>query len=312
MMQWVFFGLFAIAILTGLFAYYEPLQKPIHPIQSFMDSIGYTQEQDHNQAKSEQINVMVDKGVMRMRRRVEDLALAQSQMLQAVLDQKRVLNDTNEKIASMLLISQRSDQFDNDILRFKSLAAQMQDSQRLLINRGQSLVEMNDDLTAQRELLADELKWNNINAQTSLQSMKDQAEALKNQVASLCDKARQYNQQVEAQIANMQAKIAQISDKSKDNANKQQTMRDRLRLLLEHEQDQFNNLVQQQQQNRQDAQDARDALEDSQEILNGEVEQAQDTIADDRQKDLDEQDAIRQKIADQEQRMQDERSQQGL
>ena len=190
--QLIFFTVFILAVIAGLFAYFAPSQKPINPVQFMMDKSGYTSEVTTNTKRTQQLNMSTSRGIMEIRKQMDNLAVEQDKLLDAIKDQEQVLANANKAAANIMLEAQHGGG-DKDILRLKALMDQMQDEQHLLVTHGQDLIALKNQLTKSRQWVADQIDLSNINNGNSLRDLQEHNAMLKDQSSDNFDQVNQHN-----------------------------------------------------------------------------------------------------------------------
>lgn len=306
--QSIFFGLFIIALFAGAFAYFVPVQKPADPMKFMMDNSGFNPLEMINHKRSEQINMTMNKGIMQIRRKMDDLALEQNKFLDVIRDQQQLLKNTGKGAADIMLAAEQEGERGNqDILRLKALASQMQDEQHLLVARGQDLIALNDRLTQNRQLMADRIDLAKINTETSLRTLRDRYDSLKDQVSRFFDKVNEHNQEVRDRMDKMREHLRDFANnRAFANADQKQRIKDRIQLMLDKEHEDMIRLADSEERSRNLLHDAQERQKDSKELLNDKLQQNQDLIEQEHQKAQDQQEINRQHMADQLQRSADQ------
>lgn len=259
-----------------------------------------------------ELNVTTIKGIMQIRKQLDDFAIEQNNFQDAIQDQQELLKNTSHSASDIMLEAQRTSQTNKyDVLRLKSLAEEMQDRERLLVDRGQSLIALNDELKENREMMAERIEMVKINTESSMRAMQDRYDSLKDQASKFYDKVREYNQEVRDRIDLMRVKLHDMSEDAQDQrASQEQNIKDRIQNMLDHEHEDMIKIADSQQRSEEILQDQRDQQEDAKELLNDKLQHSQDMIEDEQEKVKDQQEMMEQRIADEEQRIQDQQARQ--
>jgi hypothetical protein len=179
MIQLIFLSLLVITLLAGGIAYFSPSKKPMNPLQFMMDNTGYTQEQVINQKRTEEINLTTDEGVVKVHKLMDDLATQQSKFLDLLKEQQRILEGAGKNASDVLKSAKKQGgKDDKDILQLEALTSQIQDSQRLMVQQGQALVNMNNQLMKNRKWMAEQSDIARINTESSLRSSQSRYDSL--------------------------------------------------------------------------------------------------------------------------------------
>jgi len=308
MIQAIFFAILIITLLSGTFAYFAPSQKPISPMKFMMDNTGYNSMETLNRKKTEQINMVMNRGVLQIRRQMEDLALEQSKFLDMIRDQQQILKSATKDASDILMeAQQKGEAVDNDLLQLRSLTSQMQDQGRLLVAHGEELIALNNQLTASRQQVAEQIDLANINTEASLNALQERSASLNNKAAEVFQKVNDHNQQIRDQIQSMHDKLQDLSDSGAIGLQ-QPLVKDSIHRMLSNESDVINKLADNEQKSKQLVQDAQDRQAEAREQLEEKMQQSKDMIEDERQKAQDQQEANQQHIADQMQRIRDQQN----
>jgi ElaB/YqjD/DUF883 family membrane-anchored ribosome-binding protein len=209
----------------------------------------------------------------------------------------------------MLMTQQEGEKGGQDILKLKALASEMQDEQRLLVAHGQQLLVLNDQLTKNRQWIADQVDLSNINNETSLNALQQRYTMLKEQASGFFDKVTQHNQEVRDRMNKMQDQLNDLANNtSSDSALQQQNIKERITRMLDKEHEDMIKLADNQQASSSLMKDSQQNLEDSKELFSDSLQHSQDLIEDERQKAEDQQEISQQRVADEMQRIQDQRN----
>jgi len=306
--QFIFFTLFIITLLAGAFAYFAPLQKPINPVKFVMDNSGYTDKESHNRKLTQQLNMRMTNGLVQIRRKMNDFAVEQGRFIDTIQGQQELLNSTGKDASDiMLLAKQGAGKASKDVLQLRALASEMQDQQRLLVARGQDLIVLNNQLTRNRQWIADQIDAANISNEDSLRTIQQHYEALESQASDFFDKVSQHNQEVREQMVKMQEQMQDLANNAMDNnALQQQNTKERIGRMLGREHENMLKLEDTEERSRNLVKDSQQNLQDSKDLFNDSLQRSQDMIDDERQKVEDQKWISQQRVADQVQRLKDQ------
>ena len=284
MVQGLFFLLFIMSIIVGIFVYFKPAQNTMDPLRAVMQGSGYDTLQVKNDARMQEYNVTTDAGLVKIHRQMDLLATQQSEFIQTVQDQQRILENTDHEIADIM------DQLDGkdgkDVLQLKALALQLQDQQRLLVSRGKDLIALNDQVTRNREMIAEQMSMADVNNKSTLSTLSERYDLLQEQAKGLFHQGTSYSSQVQGQMFKMQGQLnGLVNNSSYDNTMGQKAARDRTQDVLQEEHQKSLN----------------SPSSDSQ-------QQTQDIIDQERQKEQEQEEVLKQRIADEKQRAEDQQN----
>ncbi len=189
--QAALFILFILTLIAGLFAYFIPRQPPMNPLKYAMDFSGFNGTEQSNIKKSQQLNITTDKGILKVRQEIDDIIQEQKKIEDMIKDEQQGLQDTDKQVSD--LMRQEGANSGQDALRLKALGMEIQDDQRLLVVRGQALINLNNQLTQTRQLLSQQRDVVNINTESSFQSLHDHNVSLNDQSSFSFDKVKQQN-----------------------------------------------------------------------------------------------------------------------
>jgi hypothetical protein len=310
--QTALFILFIITLLAGAFSYFAPGQKPvpIDPMKFMMENSGFNSVEVQNRKRIQQLNMTTSRGLIKIRGQMEDLALEQNKFLDAIQDQQQILNNAGKDITGVMLgVQQEGEKGNKDILRLQALASEMKDEQRLLVARGQDLIVLNDQLSKNRESIAEQIDSAKINTETSLSALNDRYDILKDQAASFFDKVSQNNQEVRDSMNKMNDQLNDLANNAAhDSALQQQSAKDHIGRMMDKEHEDMIKLAETQEKSRSLLEDARERQAGFKELLNDKLQETKDKIEEERQKTQDQQEDSRQRVADDMQRMRDQRN----
>jgi len=298
MMQIVFYCLFGLTVVIGGLAYFSP---NIDIMKMLGDATGYGLMQAHNRSSSEQINVSTNNGIMQMRRKMDDLALEQNRFIDTVKDQQRTLGNLNKEISTLALEAQhRGGQNSKDALKLAQLSSKMQDERNLLNEHSQELFVLNDQLTQNRQRIADQIDLANINGNASLSTLPQQYATLRDQTNSFFNKVAQHNQEVNTIMDRVQNQLPGLTNYAAYMSTvQQQSTRDRVQSILDQEQEEMTKLADSEDKNRDRLKISYQRFLDSMSSSNDSQQHVNNLIGEERQRAEEQGSMDRQHIADQ-------------
>jgi hypothetical protein len=179
--QQVYFILFVITLLVGVYFYYSPSPKAMVPMADIMDDGGFNSLDTLSDKKIQELNITTNGGHTQISKIVDDLVQEQVELKEMIDSEKLVLNSSIQGITDITNKAKADGKSDADILKLKVLGEELQDDQRLLMAHGQTLIELNNQLMKKRQLLAEKNYLLN---------------ADKDQSAAFFDKVKQENNEV--------------------------------------------------------------------------------------------------------------------
>ena len=308
--QIVFFILFAITLLAGLFAYLSPEKKPVSPLGFMMESTGYSTVETLNHRKTQEFNMMTSNGLIEVRRRMGDLAQMQDQFLDAIRDQQQILKNANKEASDILMEARKNGEAHNkDILQLQALAEEMRDEQRILVAHGSELVDLNNQLSKSRLWVLQQIEMANINTQNALSTQQQRYAMLQTQASAFFEKVNQNYLEVRDRMTKMQDKLNDLANNAaQDSTLQQQSTRERIGRMLDKQREDMLKLAETQERTKNLLLDARQNFLYSKEHLDDSLQHTRELIQEERQKQEDQQFISRQRLEDQEQRIQDQRA----
>jgi len=308
--QFIFLVLFIITLIVGGFAYFAPPKMSLDPMRFMMDRSGYTSEVETNRKKSQRLNMLTNKGLVEIRRQMDDIALKQSKFLDTVRDQQQVLKDASKQAEDIMLLAQKQGQAGSkDVLQLQALATEMQDEQRLLIAHGKDMISLNDQLTKGRQWIAEQMDLVNINNDAASRELQERYDQLKNQAAVFFDRVAEHNQIVRDQMAKIQDRIHDFANNAAyDSSVQQQSAKDRMERILDKEHEDMIKLADSEERSRNLLKDAQANLADSKELFEDTLQRSKDLIEQERQSAEDQTWINQQRVADQLQRLKDQQN----
>ena len=209
--QFIFFALFIMTFFTGAFVYFSPKQQPFGPLPAVIDNSEIEMTEESSTTESQQLNMTTMKGVVQIRRQMDELTREQKKLIEFIDDEQKILNSTNKKITDIL--KQVNGRNDMDILKLKALGLDMKNEQRLLVERGQALVSFNDQLIKSRLWLVRQNDLLNFYNVESLRMLQQHNALLNDQSSASFEKVIQQNNDI---IEHTQDLIDEEREKSQD------------------------------------------------------------------------------------------------
>ena len=235
MIQVVFLTLLIVALLAGALTYFSPSPKPIRPLHYLMEDTGYDAMDTSNKKSTQQINMKTDKGIIQMRAEMENISLAQNKFLDTLEDQQQILSNAGKGISDLIMETQQEGAPDNsrDVLQLKTVVAQMQDEQRLLIANGQQLVGLNAQLTKNRQWVADQINYANIITNDAMRTLQNRNDTIKVQAAEFFDKMYAYHQEMRDRMARMRQQLNDLANAGYENKAREKMIKGHIQQMLQ-------------------------------------------------------------------------------
>ncbi len=296
-MQFIFFGLFIMALFAGLYSHFAP--KAVNPLAFVMDKSGYSEVQTIEEKKTREVNLTTKEGVMQVRREMEDISRVQNNFMDALHDQREILKNARTNASQVLLAAKKGGMRGPDVLQLEALSSQIDDAQRLAVTHGQQLVALNDQISDSRKLIADQIDYANISTDAMLDVLKRRNSAIKGQLAELYSGMGDFHRQMHDAMERMQGKVEGLSKISCDNKNLERMIREQMWRMLRQQRENMMRLAEIEERNKEQIRDAQQNLADNQQRLEDLEQHTKDLIADSRQRTEDQQDMIRRRIEDQ-------------
>lgn len=292
MAQFIFFTLFIVALIVGAFSYYTP-KHPVTPFKFMMENSGLKMVEVSNRKRIQAFNITNDRGLIKIRGQMQDIALEQNRFLDTLQDQQQLLKNSSKQAADIMLDAQlASEKGDKDILQLKALAMEMQNEQRLLVAHGEDLITLGNQLTQSRQWVANQIELAHIGNGTSLPDLQHHYALFRNQANTFFDKVSQHNQEVHDQITRMHGQLhGLVNNAAFLSAIQEQNTKEQIGLMLDKEREEMLQLA------------------DSTASTSESMQQSRDKIEDERQNAQDQQEEGKERVADQMQRMQDQQDQ---
>ncbi len=209
MAQFFFSSLFMVALFTGAYVYVAP-NKPIDPIGFITEKSGFKAWELSNRKRMAQLNVKMSQGLIKIHGHLEDIAIIQNSFRDTLEAQQEVLKNTTVNAENLMQQAQKKGGIGNrDVLQFKSLGADLDNEQQLLIVRGQNLIRLNDELTQSRERIAEQLDL--ARESRGLQSgFSEQYSIFNNRAAVFFNKVQAHNHSVNDLLNRIQDRLQTI------------------------------------------------------------------------------------------------------
>ena len=132
-------------------------------------------------------------------------------------DREDALKDEDKRVNGILREARRNN--DKDLLSIEALSSDIQNQERLLVQHGQYLLTLNDQLAANRKMVAQKVDISKINTDASLQSIEQRNNLLQSQSTSNLQSVADHNQQIRDHMDNIEQKL---DDDKIDNGMNQQ------------------------------------------------------------------------------------------
>ena len=189
--QFALFTLFVITLMIGAFAYFFPKQQATSPWQVMSDKGNYGMMGEDITKKSQQLNITTNAGNVQINREIDDLTRQQKSLEDMIKDEQVVLDSTSKEISD---ISKKANaKTDLDVFRLKVLGEELQSAKRLLVEHGQQLIALNNEITKKRKLLSEQRDEVNINTDSTLQSLQGHDASLNDKADLLFDNVKDKN-----------------------------------------------------------------------------------------------------------------------
>jgi len=308
MSQFLFFSLFLVALLAGIYACYHPTHK-FNPIEYISDQSGYSNAEDTNRKKIEQSNIITTKGLVEVHRQMQVLADNQQRFADMLEQAQRVLKTSGKQATQILGEAQQVAQKEGkDVLGLKDLSLRLQNQQQLLVQNGQNLIAMNNNIIKERDWVQDQLDLVDTNHESTQQlKLQQQFTQLQEQASTFIDKVTQYDQQTQQHMRDMQEQLDGAAQKTIfDNKQQQLDAKERVRRMLHKQRGNMTMLSDIQQRSRDLLNEERQDLAFSQELLKESMENAREKMAEERQKNEDQQAILKEKVREQMQHLKDQ------
>ena len=189
--QFTLFTLFVITLMIGAFAYFFPKQQATSPWQVMSDKRDDGMMGEDITKKSQQLNITTNAGNVQINREIDDLTRQQKSLEDMIKDEQVVLDSTSKEISD---ISKKANAKTNlDILKLKVLGQELQNEKHLLVEHGQQLIALNNEITKKRKLLSEQRDEVNINTDSTLQSLQGHDASLNDKADLLFDNVKDKN-----------------------------------------------------------------------------------------------------------------------
>jgi uncharacterized protein (DUF2164 family) len=299
MIRLIFFGLFMMALIAGVYFYYESSPKYISPLKYVMDYSGFTDLQTVNRKKTQETNVTTRAGIMQIRKQLDDLAVVQNNVFDTIQDQQQRLKTAGKDASDVLLEAKKEGGVRNkDILQLEALASQIQDERRLSVARGEDLIALNDEITQKRRWISEQIDRTNIYTGTELGLLQKRSLMLRADAVDFLDKTNAYNQEMRDAMARIQGKLQVLDNRTYDNRAQVKMIKGRIQDMLNKEHEDMIKLESSHERSKDQMRDVQQNLAATQERLNDLQQHTKDLVEFERQKQEDQQSMIRQRIAD--------------
>jgi len=206
MAQFIFFALFLMVIISGVFSRFAPVHRALPSVRSAAEYSGYSSAQgadfveDKSSNRSQEFNVSTSGGVLQIYKQIDDLTGAQKELQGLIDDEEQAVSIARQELSDVS--AQVKDKNDQDLLRLKTLGDKIRSEKDLLIKHGAALSALNDQIKKERQALADQSALSNMNTNSALEllqqhnaSLKDQAQASLENTRDKIEEQRQKTQE---------------------------------------------------------------------------------------------------------------------
>lgn len=228
-MRYLFIGLFVMSLIAGISAWQlNKSQGEAGILGKALNTVGVKQKESVQRARISNL--------------VKTVLKDQARLLEDYQDQKVFLEHSNDSLKSLSdLASSVMDKNDSDLLRMKTMMADLQDRNRLLIEKGQELVKRNQELQEERynQRMAHELDRDSQdflkNHQQYLQNLTSQSSSTVAIMQALKDKLNTLPESSSAAtgIVDVKERIEALNLKARTMIDKTREQQDRIRDLNE-------------------------------------------------------------------------------
>ena len=309
--QFLFLLLFLVALAAGILSsLHTEEKKGPSSMRIALDTIGFTPTQDRNKKSSKQATLLVRNGLIQIREQMQNISQQQNALLALIEERQQILENFGKDAKSVMDKANQSGQLKQaDVLRIKELMDTFGDKERLLVEQGRDLVEQNEQLGRTREAMEGQLDYIKVRNEATLQMLNQRNEALQNQAKVLMDQSLQHNKMVRETMDQMKDKLNDVVVNAKQDATaEQRDINERIKLMLEKQQDNVAKLESKEERARNSIRDMQENLYASKQRFNDVVDRSRDLSADSRQRSEDQSQLVRQRTADQMQMLRDRTS----
>lgn len=289
MIQYIFFALMILTFLAGSFAYFSPLPHGFNPMKFLKDQSGYSNEESLNRKRTEEINISTNQGMIRVRQMMEETALEQSRLMDAISDEQVVVNNVNKGLANYLQEARKKGRMnDKDILRLQTLITRMQDEEQLMIARGRELIALNKQVVKNRQWLAQQIALADISSQNSLNTFQQRYADYNRQAAEFMEATSRYNQQVRDRMGDTKTDLDDLGNQTAfENRDHLKMLKEQVELLLNGEHEKISELADDTKRAENHRQEAQEGLANSKELLNQSLQRSQDLMEQEKERQAD-------------------------
>ncbi len=151
--QFIFFTLFAFTFLAGTYVYMSAKHQPLNPSSGVVMSGNDPDMTEQTKIQEiQQLHLKTIRGIAEISAQMEEMTKQQQKLIDIIDYDHQLLDHTNQNITEAL--NQLKAGGEPDLLKIKSLDLHLRNDQRLLVERGQALVDFNQQLNKNRQWLA--------------------------------------------------------------------------------------------------------------------------------------------------------------
>lgn len=308
----MFYALFFVAFIVGVFTFFAPPKQSQGPL-SWITNSGETIETVFHK-KNQEVNVTTSDGILQVRQKMDDLAVEQNKILDTIKDQQVVLKNTSQGVNNILLEAQNSGEASGrDILQLKALATDIQDQQKLMVAHGKDLIALNDQLTQNRQWIADQIDYSNLYTETALRMLRKRNQFLKTQADEFFESQYAYREALRDRMLRMHEQLYNfIHNQGYYLWAKQQMIRDHIQRVLDKEHENMERLDEIERRDKELEERTKEKLEETKDLFDDLLQNNRDLMEQEQQKIVDLEEKNKQQVADQRQRLEDEQDRQRM
>jgi len=191
--QTLLFILLVITLIVGALGYFSPRLPGSRPVAiQAMKDMGDDQMTGQTVTKeSRQMNITTNAGGVQINEKIDVLTRQQKDLRDVIEAEKSALDNTNKEIFD--LSKQVNGKNDLDVLRLNALTSHLQDEKTLLVAHGRQLIALNDQISKERNSLAEEREGVDINTVSTLRSLQDRNISINDQSSIMFDNVKNKN-----------------------------------------------------------------------------------------------------------------------
>ncbi len=267
--------LFILVFLAGLFSYHARLNegKPTMMADA-LKAIGLKQSQEKSRNKIDQINLSVDKGMMNVREKIQDLRERQDYLRDAIKDRETILESQREQSSQILqMISNYNETHDQDLLRIKETMARFQDDTQLMIDHGRDMLRTYEEQRNFAQQIAENASLSKINQSATQSTIAERYNTLKEQNDLAMERNREITQSLKEKTEQMRLQMTDFIDRPSGTiSTQQQAIKDHMAELMRKQQENMLKINEMQERIKQASDEARQKIKDNQQRLENIVE----------------------------------------